>query len=349
MFKKLSFLFVLSCFLLIMVACNQANDGNEEENASQEEPTEETENQETASEEEIIKAKFILDWVPNTNHTGIYVAQEKGFFAEEGIELEIIEPALEGASQIVASGQAHFGISSQNEVTMARSNDIPVVSIAAVIQEHTSGFASPVEKDITSPKDFEGKTYGGWGSPIEDMYLKVVMEKYNADPSLVENITVGTADFFVNTKRDVDFQWIYYGWTGVEAEVRGEDINMIYLRDIDPVFNYYAPVMISSDKVLDEQPELVEKFLKAVSRGYEFAIENPEEAADILIAATPETNPELIKASQEWLSSRYQGNAEQWGYQSEDIWTNYTDWLFESNLIENKVDNKDQMTNKFLP
>ncbi|GAE30565.1 ABC transporter substrate-binding protein [Halalkalibacter hemicellulosilyticus] len=311
----------------------------------------EVDNEQAATEEkeDQLEATIVLDWVPNTNHTGIYVAKANGYFEEEGLDVTIIEPALEGADQIVASGQAHFGISSQDSVTVARSSDIPVVSLAAIIQEHTSGFASPVEKDITSPSDFEGKTYGGWGSPQEDVMISEVMKTVDADSSTVENVTVGTSDFFVNTSREIDFQWIFYGWTGVEAEVRGEEINMIYLTDIDPVFSYYSPVIISSDSVVEEQPELVEKFMRAISRGYEFAIDHVDEAADILIEATPETDAELIRASQEWLSERYQGEAEKWGYQSTDVWSTYTEWMLDNELIEVDVPIEEAMTNQFLP
>lgn len=299
--------------------------------------------------EEQVDVTFILDWVPNTNHTGLYVAKEKGFFEEEGLNVTIIEPAMESASQVVASGKAEFGISSQDELTVARSTGIPIVSVAAVIQDHTSGFASPVEKGIMSPADFEGKTYGGWGSPLEEAMISTLMEAEGADPSTVNNITVGTADFFVNTKRDIDFQWIYYGWTGVEAETRNEDIHMIYLTDIDPVFNYYAPVIMTSEAVIENKPELVEKFLRAVSKGYDFAIADPEEAAAILIEATPEANEELIIASQKWLSQKYKGDAEKWGIQSETIWNNFSEWMLEHGVIEEQVDAKDAMTTQFLP
>ncbi|MDG5787929.1 ABC transporter substrate-binding protein [Evansella sp. AB-P1] len=335
MIQKMSILLSVLVGLLVLVGCNES----EGEGA----------NGNNNNELEVLEATFILDWVPNTNHTGLYVAQEKGFFEEEGIDLTIIEPAMEGATQIVASGQAHFGIGAQDEVTVARSTGIPVVSIAAVIQELTSGFASPVEKGITSAADFEGKTYGGWGSPMEDAIIEAVMEASSADFSTLENVTVGTADFFVNTQRDIDFQWIYYGWTGIEAEIRNEEINMIYLRDIDPVFDYYAPAIITSDAVIEEQPELVERFLRAMSRGYEFAIDNPEEAAEILIGVTPETDADLIRASQDWLSERYQGDASQWGLQSESKWDNFTEWLLENGLIEETVNTSDSMTNQFLP
>jgi ABC-type nitrate/sulfonate/bicarbonate transport system substrate-binding protein len=345
--KIIAFLFVMMMFAL--VGCNQGEESSQAKESETGVEAEEGTEAVPDATEELEEATFILDWVPNTNHTGIYVAKEKGFFEEEGLDLTIIEPAMEGALQIVAAGKADFGIASQTSVTIARSTDIPVVSIAAVIQEHTSGFASPVEKEITSPEDFEGKTYGGWGGAEEEAILNSVLTSHDVEPATVDNVIVGSADFFANTKRDIDFQWIFYGWTGIEAEVRGEDIHMIYLKDIDPVFNYYSPVLFSSNAVIEEKPELVEKFMRAVSRGYEFAIEHPEEAAEILIAATPETNAELIRASQDWLSPRYQGDAEQWGIQEKQIWDDFSAWMLEAGLIEEEVPTEEAMTNVFLP
>ena len=97
-------------------------------------------------------------------HTGLYAARDKGFFKEQGLEVEIIQPGQSGADQMVASGNVQFGVSYQESVTMARIAGVPLVSIAAVIQHNTSGFASPLAKGIDSPEKFEGKTYGGWGA-----------------------------------------------------------------------------------------------------------------------------------------------------------------------------------------
>lgn len=102
--------------------------------------------QEPGSTSDLTKVTVVLDWFPNTNHTGLYVAQNLGYYEEEGLDVEIIQPSEGGASQLIAAGQGDFGISCQEEVTVARSQNIPVVAIAAVIQHNTSGFASPVSK-----------------------------------------------------------------------------------------------------------------------------------------------------------------------------------------------------------
>ena len=131
---------------------------------------------EEAAKDQLEKVTMVLDWTPNTNHTGLYVAQAQGFFEEQGLDVDIIQPGDAGADQLVASGKADFGISYQEGITLARTQGVPIVSIAAIIQHNTSGFAAPKEKGIASPKDFEGKTYGGWGSPIEKAVIETIMK-----------------------------------------------------------------------------------------------------------------------------------------------------------------------------
>src|SRR5665811_17165 len=106
---------------------------------------------------EMKKITVVLDWVPNTNHTGIYVAVANGYYAEEGLDVDIIQPTEGGSADLIAAGKGEFGISYQEQITYARTADtpLPVVAIAAVIQHNTSGFASPVEKNIKTPSDFE--------------------------------------------------------------------------------------------------------------------------------------------------------------------------------------------------
>lgn len=295
------------------------------------------------------QVSVVLDWTPNTNHTGIYVAKQKGFFSDVGLDVEIMLPGEAGSDQLVASGKAEFGVSYQESITKARIQGIPIVSIAAVIQHNTSGFASPKKKGITSPKDFEGKTYGGFGAPLEKKVLASIMEQENADIEKVNIVNMGNTDFFTAIKRDIDFAWIYYGWTGVEAELRGQELNMVLLTDYSEKLDYYTPVLTTNEKMIAENPETVEKFMAAVSKGYEFAIDKPEQAADILIEAVPNLDPELVRASQKWLSPKYQDDATQWGIQKLEVWQNYASWMYEHGLLEKELKAKEAFTNKFLP
>ncbi|RNF41246.1 ABC transporter substrate-binding protein [Planococcus salinus] len=327
---------ILPAAVLLLAACS-----SEEGSSADNEGTQET--------EELEAVTMVLDWTPNTNHTGLYVAQANGYFEEQGLDVEIIMPGEAGADQLVASNQAEFGIGAQESLTEARVQGIPIVSIAAIIQHNTSGFASPAEKGITSPKDYEGKVYGGWGAPVEKAVLSSIMEQENADVEQVEILNIGNTDFFTAVERDVDFAWIYYGWTGVEAELRGEQLNMQYLTDYSDQLDYYTPVLTTNEEMIEQNPETVEAFTEAVAQGYQFAIDQPDQAADILSDAVPDLDPELVKASQQWLSPKYQDDAARWGEQSEETWAGYADWMYENGLLEEELEVNEAYTNEFLP
>ncbi|WP_416235627.1 ABC transporter substrate-binding protein [Paenibacillus sp. SGZ-1009] len=293
--------------------------------------------------------QVVLDWTPNTNHTGLYVAQQMGYYRDAGLNVDIIQPGQGGADTLVASGKVPFGISYQESVTQARVQGVPLVSIAAVIQHNTSGFAAPVDRGIKTPKDMEGKAYGAWGSPIEEAVMKSIMDTDGGDVSKVKSVNIGDADYFTAVKKGIDFAWIYYGWTGIEAKLRGEPLDMLYVKDYSPSLDYYTPVIVTNEQQIQQNPELVKAFMSATAKGYEYAIANPDKAADILTKAVPDLDPKLVQASQEWLSPRYQDDASQWGLQKEQVWTGYADWMYKQKLLEKPLDASKAFTNEFLP
>ncbi len=308
-----------------------------------------TTNKEAEKETPLEKVTVLLDWFPTTNHTGLYVAQEKGYFKEAGLDVKITQATEGGTSQVVAAGKADFGISYQEDVTTARSENVPVVALAAIIQHNTSGFAAPVTKGIKTPTDFAGRTYGGWGSPIESAFIKFLMEKNKADFNTVKIVNMGSADFFTSVENNVDFAWIYYGWTGIEAEQRNMPLNFIALKDQAPALDFYSPLIISSEAKISKNPELVKKFMQASSKGYQYAISHPTEAGQILIKSVPEINKELVMASQAYLSPRYQEDAPRWGEMKPEVWKNFADFMYENKLIKNNIDSSKAFTNQFLP
>ncbi len=110
------------------------------------------------------------------------------------------------------------------------------------------------------------------------------MQKENADFSTIKMVNIGEADQLASLNKDIDLTWIFYGWTGIQAELRNQELNMLWLKDVDPALDYYTPVIITNEKMIQDMPEVVKKMMKAVSQGYAFAIEKPEEAADILLS-----------------------------------------------------------------
>lgn len=302
-------------------------------------------------EEGLEKVKVILDWTPNTNHTGIYVAKEKGYFKDLGLDVEIVQPSEGSSLQLVAAGKGDFAITYQEDLTYARTSDspMPVKAIATIIQHNTSGFASPKEKNIETVKDFEGKVYGGFGGPSEKAILKAVMEKAGADFSKLTTVDVGTEDFFIATKNNLDFEWTFEGWTNISAKLRNFDINYIPLRELDERLDYYTPIIASSESVLNEKSEMVKKFMEATSKGYEFAINNPEESAEILVKEVPEIDKDLAIESQKFLAKEYKSDANRWGEMKDSVWDNYTRFMLEYKLINKDMKASEAYTNEFLP
>lgn len=324
------YILAVSCLLVILAGCgNGEGDLKEDSN--------------------VTSLSFVLDWTPNTNHTGIYVAKEKGFFEEAGLDVEIMLPGESGAEQLIATGKADFGVSFQEYLTMARHEDLPIVSIAAVIQHNTAGYASAVGEDIVEPKDFEGKVYGAASNEIDKAMLQTVMEENGADFSKVEFKNTGDADFFTVIKRDIDFSLVYQGWTGMEAELRDQELNMVYLTEFSNALDFYTPVIATSEKMIDDNPDTVEAFVHAAVKGYEYAIENPEEAASILIESEPDLEPELVERSQLWLSEKYQDDATQFGMQEIERWEVMKEFLLDHDIMDQDLDIEQAFTNEFLP
>jgi len=303
------------------------------------------------SSEGLIPVIFLLDWVPNTNHTGIFVADENGYFEEAGLAVEIIQPGEVYPEAAVASGTADFGISFQEYVTLARADDVPIVSIAAVIQHNTSGFASAADLKVTSPADFEGLRYGTFGTPFESPTLEVLMQCAGGDFEKLEIVDTGWADPLALIAEDqIDMAWIFYGWQGIQAQQQGIDLNIVMMNDyFDCIPDYYTPVVIANEDSIANRPEVVGAFMEALARGYDFAIENPDGAAEILVAAVPELNIELVEASQTWISEYYQADVQRWGEQKESVWQDYIDWMVEQGILLSSISASNAFTNEFLP
>ncbi len=303
-------------------------------------------------ENEKEKITFVLDWTPNTNHTGLYVAQEKGYFEDEGLEVEIVQPPEDGADALVASGKAQFGISFQDTMApgVVGEDALPTTAVAAVVQHNTSGIISRKGEGMDTPKGLEGKKYATWDAPIEKAMMENVVEADGGDFSKVELIpSTVTDEVSALESKSVDAIWIFYAWAGVVTEVAGLETDYFAFKDINPAFDYYTPVIIGNNEFLEKEPETAKKFLSAVKKGYEDAIEDPDGAAEILCEAAPELDQELVKASQEYLKDQYIADADRWGYIDPDRWNLFYNWLNENGLTENEIPENTGFSNEYLP
>lgn len=336
--KKRFIAMIMSAFMVLGLAgCGAQNNAGSIENEQQ-------------GGQENKKITFVLDWTPNTNHTGVYVAEELGYFNEAGLDVEIVQPPEGGALSLVAAGKAEFAVSFQEELASALTSDSPlnVVAVGTILQHNTSGIISLKEDNIASPKGMENKVYATWDSPVEKAIIKQVVTKDGGNYDAINMIPNTVTDVITALQTDIDAIWVYYGWDGVATEVKGLDTNYFAFRDIDPVLDFYTPVIAASPEYLEGNQEAAKAFLAAVAKGYEYAIANPEEAAKILVKHAPELDQELVTASQKYLAKEYKAEVEQWGFIDQTRWDNFYAWMYDNQLIPKKIESGEGFTNAYL-
>jgi len=299
---------------------------------------------------ELQKLTFVLDWTPNTNHTGIYAALENGYYKEAGLDVEIIQPPEDGALGAVGTGNAQFGVDFQESLATALTAEqpIPVTAVAAIIDHNTSGIISMKEKGIDSFDKLEGKTYATWDMPAEQAIIRQVMTDSGAAYENLKMVPNSGADALSLMQTDVDAVWVYEGWDVMMAELAGLDYNYIAFSDQSPVLDFYTPIIVANNEFLATNPDTAKAFMEATAKGYEFAVENPKEAAAILVKQVPELSLDLVEKSQVFLAQQYKAEKTSWGTIDEARWSAFYDWMYDQKLIPSELGNKG-FTNEFLP
>lgn len=332
--KKKICLIILAIFVLTGLAACTANDKGKDSGSADKE-----------------KIRIVLDWTPNTNHTGLYVAQEKGYFAVQGLEVEIMQPPEGSTTSLVGAGGAEMGIGFQDTLaaTFASDSPIPVTAIAAIIQHNTSGILSLKETGIDKPGKMAGHSYATWDSPIELAMIKKIVEDDDGKFEDIELIPNTVTDEVTALQTDIDSVWVYYAWGGIKAEIAGLETNYLNFADYGMELDLYTPVIIANNDFLKNKPETAKKALAAIKAGYEFAVANPDKAAQILLQAAPELDEELVKKSQEWLKDKYKAEVERWGYIDQERWDAFYNWLYDNGLIEKRIPDGFGFSNDYLP
>lgn len=305
--------------------------------------------------EEVKNITVSLDWTPNTNHTGLYVALEKGYYAKAGLNVTIVQPPEGDAIAACSSGQVDFAVGYQDLLAAGFVSETPmeVTAVAALLQHNSSCIISKAGEGMDKPKGLEGKEFLTWESPIELAMMKNIVEADGGDWSKVKQIpntvTDEAQDVNVNPSHAI---WVYYGWGVMNAKVNNIAVDSIFFKDINPVFDYYSPVLVANNALLQNDPETVKAFLEATKMGYEYAIENPEEAAQILIDGDDTGSligsEELVLESQRYMANEYKAEVEQWGYIDPARWNAFYQWLNDEKLVEKDLALDSYFTNDYL-
>ncbi|MEX2374355.1 MAG: ABC transporter substrate-binding protein [Dehalococcoidia bacterium] len=293
---------------------------------------------------------LMLNWTPNAHHAGIYLALANGWYEDAGLDLDIVEPAMTGVEQVIGTGGADIGISVAESLLPARAAGIPIVSIATILPYNDSSFMALAEAGITRPRDFEGKTYGGYGGALETELLQALVACDGGDPALVDMVEVGNIDYLAGMEQGrFDFVWVFEGWDALRArEVTGDEITTVkFVEWLDCIPDWYTPLFIASTDLIETQPDLVQAFIEVTARGYEAAIADPEAAADALLAAAPELDETLVRAATMYHAPKFVGEAP-WGVQDTESWSRFGEFLVQAGLLDEAVDTDAAFTNEFL-
>ncbi len=285
--------------------------------------------------------EIALDWTPNTNHTGLYVAKANGYYEDRGLEVTLRSPAEDGYEQTpakrVATGDATVAIApSESAISYNTHPDYPsLTAIAAVCQRDTSAIVTLGDSGLERPADLDGNTYASYDARFEDHIVEQLIRNDGGDGDLeiTTPAKLGIWDTLLDGKADAT--WVFMPWEGLEAERDGIELNAFGLEEYDVPYGY-TPVMLARPEMVTNGSgrEALSEFLAATARGYEEAVANPETATAILA----ETADELEKAA-DFLAESQRRLApavledRQWGRMSGDRWRAFVDWLAAEEIL----------------
>lgn len=279
--------------------------------------------------------RFALDWTPNTNHTGLFVAQQQGYFADAGLDVEILPYNSASPDTLIDSGNAEFGISFHSSTTFARAAGAKVTSVMAPLQRWATGIGVRADRtDISSPKDLDGKVYAGFGDAGEDATLRKVIENDGGTGDF-DSVILGTSAYEAVYSGEADFTVSFLAWEGLEAERAGTP--MRYFDYTDHGFpESYSIVVDGGDDWMAEHPEQTRKFVQALQKGYQRAADDPDAGARDLIDANPGafTDEGLVVESQRMLAADYMlDDRGRVGTQTLETWSGYSRFLYEAGVL----------------
>src|SRR5258707_2798295 len=290
----------------------------------------------TTPPQQLTTMSLALDWTPNTNHTGIYVALNQHWYQAEGINLQLLPYSTNVSPDVlVSSGKANVGISATEGIVSDAAAGQPVVSLAAIIQHNTSALVTLASSGLTRPRDLDGKVYGGFGAPYESAVVGESIQK-DGGKGQFKNVTLDVDAMQALESHRIDFVWVFEGWEVIQAQRAGVKLNVFPITNYG-VADYYTPTIITSPAEIKQKPDLLRRFMAATERGYEYARTHEQESAQILLKEAPKgtfPDPELVMASQQFLSPRYADTGRKWGMQDAVAWQDYPQFILNSSGID---------------
>ena len=294
--------------------------------------------------EELEKFSIVLDWYPNAVHSYLYTAIEKGYFAEEGLEVEINFPANSNDGiALPAVGKVDMGIYYlQDTILTAVEEEVPIVSVGAVVQEDLNVVISLEESGIEGAEDLEGKRIGYAGTILSEEIIKAMLENVGLSAGDCEFVDVGFDLLTALTTKQVDATiGNMVNHEVPQLEDNGFEVNYFYPSDFGTPTQYEL-VLLCGEKLVADNPEKIRRFLRASEKGFTYTQENPEESLEILLNHQNEANFPLVKeveeASLNLLLPVMETEDGMFLDQEVEVWQNSADWLYERGVLSEQTD-----------
>lgn len=308
----------------------------------------------------VATVQLALDWTPNTNHTGFYVAQEMGWYRDAAIDFQTIPYANASPETLVSAGTAQCGISTQEGATFAIAAGARERSVMAILEHTATEIAVRDDGQITRPRELDGKLYAGFGLPQEEPELKAVI-KADGGKGQFRTATLDTAAYEALYSGRADFTITFSAWEGIEAQERGVKLKTFQFTDYG-MPDSYAVVLVCNNDWLTKNPDAAKRFLAATVKGFELATTDPDTAVAQLVKANPgvfDANPKLPVDSARYLAQNklYVDGSGAVGRQTVEQWSAFSGFLFDTGLmagpdgkpLTTKPDFSTYFTNDYLP
>ncbi|WP_375580928.1 ABC transporter substrate-binding protein [Marivirga tractuosa] len=302
--------------------------------------------------------RLALDWTPNTNHTGFFVAQAKGYYDEAGIKVEIRSPEEDNyaktPAKLVAEKEVELGIAPSESVISYQTleNKPQLQAVAAILQKDASAIVSLKDSDMQQMRDLDGKTYASYNARFEDHIVKAMVKKDGGSGDFIKSNPDKLGIWNTLLERKADATWVFMPWEGILAKRAGIQLNAFQLDSYNIPYGY-SPILLAHPDVLNEKAEAISIFMKATAKGFHFAQAQPEDAVKILAASgnQEDLNDEaFLLESQKSINPYYTDQNNSWGTMEDERWKNFTNWLKSQKLIKEETlsNHKSLYTNKYL-
>ena len=294
------------------------------------------------------KVSVALDWFPWAAQAGLWAAKEKGYFADEGLDITLNVPSDPSTVlQTVGSGRNDFGVSYLPDILLARAQDVPVVSVMALVQHPLYALITPQESNVDEPKDLVGKKIGHSGLAFNEIIIDTMLKSQGKSLGEVEPVNVGFDILPALLGKQVDAIVGYWTYESIAAENQSFPVNILRAEQ-HGVPDYYELALVTNEEKIAKNPDLVQRFVHAAKRGYEDAIADPQGAVQLMKRLNPEIDLNVDSKGINLLVPVFKSKNGVFGWQEESTWVAFTKWTKDSGFLSKDVDARQAFTNRFV-